>query len=166
MAGREFQKHFGMAENGQLNAGEWLAKCYRTLGLTARRWFMTRWSTDGPRSRPRRHVAGRDRSGRGLSRRFWECLNMLAAVYLRVRGGSRGPSFIGGRLLEMSNFCCLPGRAGGPPLVGWLSGLSAAGRAVQYANSFSKGNEFCQGLDLHFLHHPLTMSLDRALGPA
>src|SRR6476660_10254315 len=79
MAGREFQKHFGMAENGQLNAGEWLAKCYRTLGLTARRWFMTRWSTDGPRSRPRRHVAGRDRSGRGLSRRFWECWNMLAA---------------------------------------------------------------------------------------
>ena len=36
----------------------------------------------------------------------------------RVRGGSTSGASIDGRLPEMSNFCCLPGRAGGPPLVG------------------------------------------------
>ena len=40
----------------------------------------------------------------------------LSAV--RVRGGSRAGSFVDGRLPEMSNFYCHPGRAGGPPLVG------------------------------------------------
>jgi transposase-like protein len=37
-----------------------------------------------------------------------------------IPGGSRGTEFhrfIGRRLLEMSNFCCLPGRAGGTFLV-------------------------------------------------
>ena len=34
------------------------------------------------------------------------------------------------------------------------------------ANSFRKGNEFGQRLNLHFFHHPVAMSLDRALGPA
>ena len=33
-------------------------------------------------------------------------------------------------------------------------------------NPRGKGDKFRQGLDLHFLHHPLAMSLDRALGPA
>ena len=64
MAGREFQRWFGLAEKGpravqwaeavdgglprepltdaQLHAGRWLAKCYRGLGLMARLWFMPR----------------------------------------------------------------------------------------------------------------------------
>jgi hypothetical protein len=37
---------------------------------------------------------------------------------LRVRGGPRAESFDDGRLPEMSNFCCLPGKAGGPPMMG------------------------------------------------
>ena len=36
----------------------------------------------------------------------------------RVRGGSRVASFVDGRLPEMSNFYCHPGRAGGPPSLG------------------------------------------------
>ena len=47
-----------------------------------------------------------------------------------------------------------------------LGRLSGVGLAVQYANSFSKGNEFGQGSDLHFFHHHVAMGLDRALGPA
>lgn len=42
--------------------------------------------------------------------------------------------------------------------------LSVAGRAVQDANSLSTGYKFCQGLDLHFLHHPVPVSLDGAFG--
>ncbi len=38
----------------------------------------------------------------------------------------------------------------------------AARRAVQNANPFSKGDKFWQGLDLHFLHHPMAVGLDRA----
>src|SRR6267142_3636818 len=47
-----------------------------------------------------------------------------------------------------------------------LGGLSAAGRAVQDASSFSKGNQFSQRMDLHFLHYPVAMGLDRAHGCA
>jgi hypothetical protein len=45
-----------------------------------------------------------------------------------------------------------------------LGGLSATKCGVQGPNSFSKGNEFRQGLDLHFLHHPLSVGLDGAFG--
>jgi hypothetical protein len=34
------------------------------------------------------------------------------------------------------------------------------------ADPFGKGDKFRQGLDLHFLHHPMAMGLDRPLGPA
>src|SRR6202008_285300 len=47
----------------------------------------------------------------------------LSAV--RVRGGSRAGSFVDGRLPEMSNFYCHPGRAGGPPLVGYCCDSNA-----------------------------------------
>ena len=32
--------------------------------------------------------------------------------------------------------------------------------------SISKGNEFSQGSDLHFLHHPVAMGLNGTFGPA
>jgi hypothetical protein len=49
---------------------------------------------------------------------------------------------------------------------GWrcLGRLSRSRR--KNADAFGKGNEFSQGLDLHFLHHPVAMGLDGALGPA
>jgi hypothetical protein len=47
-----------------------------------------------------------------------------------------------------------------------LGGRSAAGRAVQDANSFGKGNEFNQRSHLHFLHYLVAMGLDRAFGRA
>jgi hypothetical protein len=34
------------------------------------------------------------------------------------------------------------------------------------ADAFGKGNEFSQRPNLHFLHHPVAMGLDRALGRA
>lgn len=37
---------------------------------------------------------------------------------LQRHGISRQPEVAGGRLPEMSNSCCLPGRAAGPPFVG------------------------------------------------
>src|SRR6516164_606885 len=44
-------------------------------------------------------------------------VEMASETPSRARGGSRVESFVGGRLPEMSKFC-LPGGAGGPPLVG------------------------------------------------
>jgi hypothetical protein len=104
LAGREFQKHFGIAERGpraiqlleavdgnppietltsaQLMAGKWLAKCYVALG------------TDGTRlvqdmlihARTARQMAaahGLQGAGweRYFARRLWQCLNELALVY-------------------------------------------------------------------------------------
>lgn len=104
LAGREFQKHFGIAERGpravrwedavdgglphealsdaQLKAGKWLSKCYRRLGA------------DGSsivhdsliRSMSNKQIA----ASRGLTGQQWhsyfgkrlgECLHTLAAVY-------------------------------------------------------------------------------------
>src|ERR1051326_2816689 len=50
----------------------------------------------------------------------WLRLSYSSIVELssRVRGGSRVASFVDGRLPQMSNFYCHPGRAGGPLLVG------------------------------------------------
>lgn len=43
--------------------------------------------------------------------------------------------------------------------------LQTAGRAVQDPNSLGKGHKFRQRLDLHFLHDPVTMGLNRTFGP-
>jgi hypothetical protein len=80
-AGREFQKHFGMAENGQ-GAAEWLGKAFRELGQ------------DGSavvqdvliRSMTTRQIStSRGKTGlqweRFYARRVGECLNTLATVY-------------------------------------------------------------------------------------
>jgi hypothetical protein len=47
-----------------------------------------------------------------------------------------------------------------------LGRLSAVGCAAQDADPLGKGDKFRQRLDLHFLHHPLAVGLDRALGCA
>ena len=49
---------------------------------------------------------------------------------------------------------------------GWRCLGCLSGSRGKNADTFGKGNEFSHGSDLHFLHHPVAMSLDRALGPA
>jgi len=103
-AGREFQEHFGIADrrsedraytldhlererpgtltDDQLAAWKWLAKCYRQLGADGSALFhdvLIRAMT------AKQIVESRGRTGQGweryFTRRFWECLNTLAAVY-------------------------------------------------------------------------------------
>ena len=103
-AGREFQKHFGIADrrsedraytldhlererpgtltDDQLAAWKWLAKCYRQLGADGSALVhdvLVRAMT------AKQIVESRGRTGqeweRYFTRRFWECLNTLAAVY-------------------------------------------------------------------------------------
>jgi len=47
-----------------------------------------------------------------------------------------------------------------------LARLSVIRRTGQNAHPLGKGDKFRQGLDLHFLHHPLAMGLDGAFGCA
>ena len=103
-AGREFQEHFGIADrrsedraytldhlererpgtltDDQLAAWKWLAKCYRQLGADGSALVhdvLVRAMT------AKQIVESRGRTGqeweRYFTRRFWECLNTLAAVY-------------------------------------------------------------------------------------
>ena len=69
------------------------------------------------------------------------------------------------RLAQRISYCPL-GQDNAKTVENCLGGLSAAGRAAQDPSSFSKGNEFSQGLDLHFLHHPVAMGLNGTFGPA
>src|SRR5437868_8827348 len=45
----------------------------------------------------------------------------------------------------------------------WLGCLSATRHTARDADTFGKGDEFSQRLNLHFLHDPVAVSLDRAL---
>ena len=103
-AGREFQKHFGIADrrsedraymldhlererpgtltDDQLAAWKWPAQCYRQLGVDGSALVhdvLVRAMT------AKQIVESRGRTGqeweRYFTRRFWECLNTLAAVY-------------------------------------------------------------------------------------
>ena len=47
-----------------------------------------------------------------------------------------------------------------------LGRLSGARHSDQNANPLAKRDKFRQGSDLHFLHHPVAMGLDRAFGRA
>ncbi len=103
-AGREFQRHFGIAErgpramqlseavdgdpprenltDGQLMAGEWLAKCYRKLGAdgSALVHDMLVHAMTAKQVAASRGLSGQDWE-KYFSRRLWECLNTLAVVY-------------------------------------------------------------------------------------
>lgn len=104
MAGREFQRHFGIAErgpravqlseavdgdppretltDGQLLAGKWLAKCYRKLGSdgSALVHDMLIHAMTAKQIAGSRGLAGQDWE-KYFSKRLWECLNTLALVY-------------------------------------------------------------------------------------
>jgi hypothetical protein len=103
-AGREFQRHFGIAErgpravqlseavdgdpprenltDGQLLAGKWLAKCYRKLGADGSSLVhdMLVHAMSTKQIAESRGMAGQDWE-RYFGKRLWECLNTLAVVY-------------------------------------------------------------------------------------
>jgi len=103
-AGREFQRHFGIAErgpramqlaeavdgdpprenltDGQLMAGKWLAKCYRKLGADGSSLVhdMLIHAMTAKQIAASRGLAGQDWE-KFFSKRLWECLNTLALVY-------------------------------------------------------------------------------------
>ena len=103
-AGREFQRHFGIAErgpsarqlseaedgapprenltDGQLLAGKWLAKCYRKLGAdgSALVHDMLVHAMSAKQIAESRGLAGQDWD-KYFAKRLWECLNTLAVVY-------------------------------------------------------------------------------------
>jgi hypothetical protein len=103
-AGREFQRHFGIAErgpravqwseavdgdpprenltDGQLIAGKWLSKCYRKLGAdgSALVHDMLIHAMTAKKIAESRGMAGQDWE-KYFAKRLWECLNTLALVY-------------------------------------------------------------------------------------
>jgi hypothetical protein len=103
-AGREFQRHFGIAErgpravqmseavdgdpprenltDGQLMAGKWLAKCYRKLGAdgSALVHDMLVHAMTAKQISESRGMSGQDWE-KYFAKRLWECLNTLAVVY-------------------------------------------------------------------------------------
>lgn len=103
-AGREFQRHFGIAErgpraiqwseavdgdpprenltDGQLMAGKWLSKCYRKLGAdgSAIVHDVLVHAMTTKQVAKSRGMAGQDWE-RYFAKRLWECLNTLARVY-------------------------------------------------------------------------------------
>src|SRR5580658_4338834 len=46
------------------------------------------------------------------------------------------------------------------------AGPAGIRRVAQDTGALGKGDQFREGLDLHLLHHPVAMSLDRSLGCA
>lgn len=103
-AGREFQRHFGIAERGpravqwteavdgdpprenvtdsQLMAGKWLSKCYRKLGEDGSA-LVNQMLIHGMTSKQiavSRGFSGQDWE-KFFAKRLWECLNTLAVVY-------------------------------------------------------------------------------------
>jgi hypothetical protein len=104
LAGREFQKHFQIAERGpravqwtdavdgglphepltsaQLMAGKWLAKCYRKLGADGSALVndMLISNVTAKQIAEARGLSGREWA-RYYSKRFLECLNTLASVF-------------------------------------------------------------------------------------
>jgi hypothetical protein len=86
-AGREFRKHHTLAENGQVNAAEWLTKIFRELGQNGSAII----SDVLIRGMSIRQIAeARDMVGeeRFLARRLFECLHALALLYGFANGGS------------------------------------------------------------------------------
>ena len=104
LAGREFQKHFQMAERGpramqiaeavdgsppretltdeQLKAGKWLARCYRELGKDGSILVhdMLVHNRTSRQMAYARGMVGHDWE-KYFSRRLWECLDTLAIVF-------------------------------------------------------------------------------------
>lgn len=104
LAGREFQRHFGIAErgpravqwseavdgdpprenltDGQLMAGKWLSKCYRKLGVDGAALVhdMLIHAMTAKQIAASRGMAGQDWE-KYFAKRLWECLNTLARVY-------------------------------------------------------------------------------------
>jgi hypothetical protein len=96
MAGRKFQRHFGLADKrrpadlererpgnlteDQLLAWKALAKCYRALGQngSAIIWDTLLSGMTAKQIAESRGMAGEERY---LAKRVWECLNTLAVVY-------------------------------------------------------------------------------------
>jgi hypothetical protein len=63
-------------------------------------------------------------------------------------------------------FAIVPWDNGGSKLlIDWSGRLSVTGRA-QDADPLGKRDKFGQGSDLHFLHHPVAVGFNGALGPA
>lgn len=104
LAGREFQKQFGLAERGpramqmveavdgsppretltdaQLMAGKWLTRCYERLGADGSVLMhdMLIHAMTTRQIAAARGLAGADWE-RFFAKRIWECLNTLALVY-------------------------------------------------------------------------------------
>ena len=111
LAGREFQRHFGIAERGpramalaeavdgsparetltdeQLKAGKWLSKCHAALGRDGS-ILIHDMLIKGMSSRQIAHARGVANADwqRYIARRFYECLDTLALVFGFTNGHS------------------------------------------------------------------------------